>query len=414
MKLFTFIFSMVLFITLTGCSNNSVPAMVLTGLDRVDEYDELFNNKKIGIITNHTAYNIQNQHISKIFNDKENVKIVALFGPEHGVKGNVSAGGEIGDSYDSLNSIPVYSLYGETRKPTKEILKGIDMLVYDIQDVGARYYTYISTMALAMEAAAENNIEFVVLDRPNPINGIDVEGNILEPEFKTFVGMFPTPVRHGMTNGELAKMINEEGWLENGVKANLQVVPMSGWKREMWFDETNLTWRSPSPNIPDFETTIVYPGLCLFEGTNVSEGRGTYQPFSKIGADWFDETSFVNIKDKLNLPVLEMTPISFTPKSIQGMSEDPKFENVEIYGLEFSVKDRNNFHSYISGIELVKYFYELNKEKFEWRESHFDRLCGTDQIRKFIINGVSIDEIRDFINKDMNLFLEKRNKYLIY
>jgi len=414
MKSLSYLIIVTTLLTFLTCTNQNKTTNVLVGLDRLEEFEDIFKDKNIGIITNHTAYDKNNIHISNIFFNKKDVNVVALFGPEHGIKGDADAGGKIDDSYDAKNEIPVYSLYGKNKKPTPEMIKSCDMLVFDIQDVGARFYTYISTMALAMEAAAENNIDFVVLDRPNPIKGIDVEGNILDLNFSSFVGMFPIPVRHGMTIGELAKMINEEGWLRNGKKVNLKIIPMSGWKRYMWYDDTNLTWRPPSPNIPDLQVAAVYPGVCLFEGTNISEGRGTYQPFLKIGAPWYNVENFSNINNILELNGLKMVPISFTPKSIPGMSVSPKFLDKEVRGLMLSVKDRNKFRPYISAIALIKYFYEQQAGDFKWRESHFDRLCGTDQIRKFIIDGYAVADIEEWYNNDLEGFRKKRQKYLLY
>jgi len=394
---------------LLGCTNQSTTADVLTGLDRIAEYDSLFTGKKIGIITNHTAYNSKNKHIIDVFQEMKNVEVVALFGPEHGIKGNEDAGAKIPDAVSE--KIPIYSLYGKIRKPTPEMLKNCDILVFDIQDIGTRYYTYISTMALALEAAVENNIQFVVLDRPNPINGIDVEGNLLEKEFATFVGMFPVPVRHGLTVGEYAKMINGEKWLRDG---ELTVIAMRGWKREMWYDETGLKWRAPSPNIPDLQVATIYPGTCLFEGTNISEGRGTFHPFLRIGAPWFNENTFLSINKLLDIPGVLMAPISFIPKSIKGMSAKPKHLNTPVQGLKIAIKDRNIIKPYIAGIELVKYFYDQQKDNFKWRERHFDRLCGTDKIREFIIAGKPMSKIKKWCDKDIDAFLKQREKYLLY
>jgi uncharacterized protein YbbC (DUF1343 family) len=395
-----------------GCTNQSKTAVVLTGLDRAAEHESLFTGKKIGIITNHTAYNIKDKHIIDVFVEMEDVMVVALFGPEHGIRGDEDAGAKISDA--KTNEIPIYSLYGKTRKPTAEMLKNCDVLVYDIQDIGARYYTYISTMALAMEAAAENKIPFVVFDRPNPINGKNVEGNLLEEEFATFVGMFPVPVRHGLTVGEYAQMINGEKWLSNEVQADLTVIKMQEWKREMWYDETGLKWRAPSPNMPDLQVATMYPGTCLFEGTNISVGRGTYQPFLKIGAPWFNENTFLSINKLVDIPGVLVAPISFTPKSIKGMSTNPKHLDVAVQGLQIAVKSRDTLKSYIAGIELVKYFFDQQKEKFEWRERHFDRLCGTDKIRKFIVAGKPMSEIKEWCEKDVKPFLKQRQKYLLY
>jgi len=387
---------------------------VQVGLDRLAEYHAIVKGKRVGIITNHTAYNSRSEHITQVFASMPDVQVGALFSPEHGIKGNQSAGEEIDSSIDSSQNIPIYSLYGDTRKPTAEMLGNLDVLVFDIQDVGARYYTYISTMAMAMEAAAEAGIPFVVLDRPNPINGIDVEGNLLESDFATFVGLFPIPVRHGMTVAELAQMINEKGWLKDQIKADLKLIPLVNWKRDMWFDQTGLIWRPPSPNIPDLTTATIYPGTCLFEGTNISEGRGTYQPFLRIGAPWFSKNQFSRLDQILNLDGVHFGPIAFTPISIPGMSPRPKFQDQQLTGISIEVTDRQILRPYLTGIALVKYFYECNKEKFVWRESHFDRLCGTDSIRYFIAQGKELDRIRTWIDKDKQAFLQDRQKYLLY
>jgi len=403
-----------IFFVFLGCAEIKRENTVLTGLDRISEYTEVFKGKRIGIITNHTAYNTNDIHIIEVFRQMKDVEIVALFGPEHGIKGKEDAGAKIADELSEEQKIPIYSLYGKTIKPTPKMLQNCDVLVFDIQDIGTRYYTYISTMALCMEAAAENNIQFVVLDRPNPINGKDIEGNLLEKEFATFVGMFPVPVRHGLTIGEFAQMINGEKWLKDEIQVNLTIIKMQGWQRNMWYDGTGLKWRPSSPNIPDLQIATVYPGTCLFEGTNISEGRGTYQPFLKIGAPWFNENTFLSINKLLDVPGVLLAPISFTPKSIKGMSTNPKYLNQSVQGLQLAVKDRNNFKPYMAGIELVKYFYEQQKEKFEWRERHFDRLCGTDKIRKFIIEGQPMTVIKKWCEKDLDFYSIQRTKYLLY
>jgi len=394
-----------------SCQSTSV---VETGLDRIIEFQDLFQGKRIGIVTNHTAYNLKNEHITDIFQKLPNTEIVALFGPEHGITGEEAAGAKIGDTVDPLKSIPVYSLYGKIRKPTPEMLKNIDILIFDIQDIGARFYTYIYTMSLAMEAAAEHKIPFIVLDRPNPINGINTEGNILEESFKSFVGLHPIPVRHGMTVGELAQMFNKEGWLQNHVRADLKIISMKNWNREMWYDQTGLLWRSPSPNMPDLQVATVYPGMCLFEGTNISEGRGTYQPFLRLGAPWFNKNHFIAVNKVIESPGLLLGPITFTPKAIPKMSPYPKYKNEMLTGLSLSITNRNTFRPYLSGIMLVQFFYRLDSNHFKWREKHFDRLCGTAKVRRFIIEGRNINEIKEWMDKDIEGFRKTRNKYLLY
>ena len=254
----------------------------------LEKYLDIIKGKKIGIVTNHTGVLPDGRHIVDVLNSIPDVKIVALFGPEHGIRGEVPDGKSISHGVDTKTGIKVYSLYGEVKKPTPEMLKDIDVLIFDIQDVGARFYTYISTMSYCMEACAELGKKFIVLDRPNPIRGLYVDGPVLAPKFKSFVGPHPIPVAHGMTVGELAKLFNEEGWLENGVKADLTVIKMENYLRKMWFDQTGLPWVKPSPNMMTLNTAIVYTATCFIEGTNVSEGRGTAHPFEWIGAPWID------------------------------------------------------------------------------------------------------------------------------
>jgi uncharacterized protein YbbC (DUF1343 family) len=227
------------------------PGSVRTGLDHVADHAHLVAGKRVGIIANHTSCDIRGRHIIDVFQSMADVRVVALFSPEHGFRGTEEAGRTIDSRTDAATGLPIHSLYGSTRKPTPQMLADVDVLVFDMQDVGARFYTYLYTMSLAMEAAAECGKRFVVLDRPNPINGVQVEGPILEPPFATFVGLYPIPVRYGMTVGELARMINAEGWLAGGVKADLTVVPLTGWQRGMWYDQTGLRFIKPSPNMPD-------------------------------------------------------------------------------------------------------------------------------------------------------------------
>ncbi|NIR52175.1 DUF1343 domain-containing protein [candidate division KSB1 bacterium] len=387
---------------------------VETGLDRISEYRHLFKGKRVGIITNHTAYNSENEHIVDVFGRLERVTVTALFGPEHGIRGHEEAGKEIESGSDPIKDIPIYSLYGKTKKPTQEMLAKVDLLVFDIQDIGARFYTYIYTMALAMEAAAEQNKPFVVLDRPNPITGAHVEGNILEPEFASFVGLYPIPVRHGMTVGELARMFNEQGWLANGIKADLTVVQMKHWKRSSWYDETGLKFIKPSPNIPTVTTATVYPGACLLEAINVSEGRGTQTPFELFGAPWIDAKRFTQNLNALELPGVIFRDTSFTPISIPGASTNPKYKNRACQGGVITVTDRSKFKPFSMGIQLVSLIHEMYPDSLQWRSSFFDKLSGTSRVRKTVMRN---DDINDLVEKwqpALAEFMATRQKYLLY
>ncbi len=386
---------------------------VRVGLDRIEEFSDLFANKRLGIIANHTSFNSQGVFILDAFRKIKGARIRALFGPEHGFRGNYAAGQKI-EGHSLLDSIPIYSLYGKTRKPTSEMLKEIDVLIFDIQDIGARFYTYIWTMALAMEAAAEHNIPFVVLDRPNPINGVEMEGPVLDTTFASFVGMFPIPVRHGMTVGELAKLFNEEGWLKNGAKARLTVIPVKNWKREQWFDETGLEFIAPSPNMPDLTTATVYPGLCLLEGTNISEGRGTDTPFVQFGAPFIDSSKLLQALEKVQLPGVHFEPVHFTPQNIPGKANNPKFLGQLCYGLRLVIDDRNAFKPFLTGVRIVQSLHRLFPEHFSWRASHFDRLVGTNHLRVAIEKDQDLTGLFARWQLQINRFKQLRKKYLLY
>ncbi len=392
----------VLVLSAWGCEG-----AVKTGLDNVRSYEHLFAGKRVGIVTNHTAYDSSGEHIVDVFMSIPDVRVTALFGPEHGVYGLADAGEKVVDHKHDRLGIPVYSLYGKIRKPTAEMLSNVDVIVFDIQDIGARFYTYIYTMSYAMEAAAEQDKVFVVLDRPNPITGVRVEGNILEKEFASFVGMFPMPVAHGMTVGELARMFNGEHWLKGGVKANLAVVPMTGWKRSMWHDETGLKFIKPSPNMPDLQTAIIYPGLCLIEGTNISEGRGTDRPFLQFGAPWIESNDLVANLNRLNLPGIYFKPTSFTPTS-------SKHKGQICRGAEIIITDRNAVSPYFAGVNIIDTFGRMYPEKFQWRQSSFERLSGTSFIRRAIIEGKPLKDLQTDWQKDLKAFVQMRQKYLLY
>jgi uncharacterized protein YbbC (DUF1343 family) len=386
----------------SGCE-----ASVKTGLDNINSYKHVFEGKRVGIITNHTAYNSRGQHIMDVFRSMDNVKVVAYFSPEHGIRGVEEAGVHVKSMSDPNYQVPVYSLYDKTLKPTPQMLENLDVLVFDIQDIGARFYTYIYTMSLAMEAAAEYGKRFVVLDRPNPINGLQVEGNILKPQFATFVGLYPIPVRHGMTAGELARMFNEQSWLKDSVKADLVVVPMKNWRRSMWYDRTGLKFIKPSPNMVSLETAAVYPGLCLLEGTNVSEGRGTHLPFTQLGAPWMESKSLVSELNKLNLPGICFRPVSFMPVS-------SKYKDQRCHGVKIVVTNRDLLEPYWCGILIVNKIYQMYPNEFQWKISHFDRLCGTSAVREAITNRSSLKELRENWQAGLKSFMQIRNKYLTY
>jgi len=403
-----FLFSLLLIFFSCKQEQTASPLVVKTGLDQVKENTHLFSGKRIGIITNHTAVNEQGEHITHVFQEMENVKVAALFGPEHGVYGNAAAGQKI--ESDNSEKIPIYSLYGKTKKPTKEMLQDIHFLVFDIQDIGTRYYTYVWTLSHVMDAAAENNIPLIVLDRPNPINGKIVEGNIADTS--SFVGRFPIPVRHGMTIGELAKMFKGENWVSANL--DLTVIPLKNWVREKWFDQTGLVFLAPSPNMSNLTTAAIYPGMCLLEGTNLSEGRGTEMPFEIFGAPWIESKKLRMHLLEYNLDGISFSDTVFTPQVIPGKAVYPKFENELCKGLKIIVDNRENFASYQSGVMLIHALYNLYPDHIQFKQKHFDRLAGSSNIRKAILNGSSIQDLKTLLSNGLDSFKQKRKKYLIY
>ena len=396
------------------CLCTPQPTHIRVGLDRIDSIDSRLRGKRVGIVANHTAVDTEGRHIVDVFNDLHGCRVTALFGPEHGFDGVEMGGKVIDDRMVTVHGIPIYSLYGKQTKPTDAMMESVDVLVFDIQDIGARFFTYISTMARVMETAAEHRKPFIVLDRPNPIGGHRMEGPILEPEFASFVGLFPIPVRHGLTVGELARMINGEGWLPGGLTVDLDVVAMEGWDRGLWLDNTNAQWIKPSPNMPSLAAATTYPGICLFEGTNISEGRGTMEPFLRIGAPWIDPGLILQGLTKEDLPGISIRPVSFTPHTLEGTAPYPKYEGQNCRGLELIVMDRDRFLPFHTALSLLRIIMHTHPDSMQWKPSHFDRLCGTDKIRKMILNGYPVDQIEKTWAEELDRFRTRRLKYLLY
>ena len=390
------------------------PKVVKTGLDNLEKYSALLKDKRVGIITNHTAYRSDGQHIFDVLHSFPEVRVTALFGPEHGIRGKAEAGEHVSSDADPILKIPVYSLYGATKKPTAEMLQDVDVLIFDMQDVGSRYYTYIYTMAYAMEAAAENGKTFVVLDRPNPITGKFVEGNVLDTAFASFVGRFPIAVRHGMTVGELAKMFDGEGWTGVALGERLVVITMSDWQRDMWYDQTGLPFIKPSPNMPSVMAEIAYPGTCLLEGTNVAEGRGTEMPFLLLGAPWIQSDSLAAHLNRLNLPGAMFVDTTFTPIAIPGASTNPKYRDEVCHGVRINITNRERYQSFATGLHIISTLHRLYPDQLTFRDSFFDKLCGTDKIRKAIIANIAVEQIENAWQTELAQFNEIRKKYLMY
>ena len=392
-------------------SSIKVGAEVLSDHD----YSDL-SGKRVGLVTNHSAVVGEKQIVDHFFASGK-VKLTAIFAPEHGYRGQKEDGVKIGCSIDELTGIPVNSLYGAVVKPTPEMMRGIDVLVFDIQDIGARFYTYISTMGLAMQSASEMHIPFIVLDRPNPLGGEYVAGPVLEKEQTSFTGEYPIPIAHGMTIGELALMIKGERMLPGLEDLDLRIIKIAGWKRGMQWQETGLKWVRTSPNIPDFETALLYPGICLFEGTSVSVGRGTLEPFKIIGLPGINSGELAMALNKRNLPGVMFDQTTFTPRSIRGMSSSPVYQNREIPGIRITITDRHKFKSVETSIHILSILYSslCNKEREKFfSRSGFDHLAGTSTLKLAIERGLPTGEIISGWKNQMDKFLEKRSKYLLY
>ncbi|MGE5587257.1 MAG: exo-beta-N-acetylmuramidase NamZ domain-containing protein [Clostridia bacterium] len=381
--------------------------LVKTGLEVLArEGSRLLAGKRVGLVTNHTGVDSRLKSTIDILAESSGVELTAIFGPEHGVRGETQAGEKVASVVDEKTGLPVYSLYGDTTRPTPEMLAGLDALVYDIQDVGVRFYTYVSTMAYAMQAAAAGGIEFLVLDRPNPLGGLVTEGPVLREEFASFVGVYPIPVRYGMTVGELAGLLNAEF----GVGARLRVIRMEGWRRGMWFDDTGLPWVKPSPNIPTLASATVYPGTCFIEGfATVSEGRGTDRPFEWVGAPWIDGPALARRLNELRLPGVRFEARELTPAFSKNAGR-------VCGGVEMNVTDRAAFRPVAAGLHLVAAILDMYTEDATWAHggSHFDRLMGTDRVRALLQEGVEASEIIASWEADLEAFQKVREGYLLY
>jgi uncharacterized protein YbbC (DUF1343 family) len=384
------------------------------GLDVLcDSRLDLLDGSRVGLIVNPASINPRFEHAADLFQQHPRINLTALFGPQHGIRGETQDNMIEWQSFrDRRTGVPAYSLYGETRKPTSEMLAGVDVLVFDVQDVGTRIYTFVYTMALAMEAARECGKRFIVLDRPNPIGGVKIEGNVLEPAFQSFVGMFPIPMRHGMTVGELALMFNRDF----GIGCELDVVKMDGWRRSMWYEDTGLPWVLPSPNIPTIDTTVVYPGSVIFEGTNVSEGRGTTRPFEILGAPYIDPDELIAELKKEQLPGIVFRPLHFQPTF-------HKHSGKVCGGIQIHVTDRGLFKPVITGVAVIGAIHRLYPENLEWNQPPyeyvydklpFDVINGSSRLREQIEAGTPVPQIEESWREDVNEFVERRKEYLSY
>ncbi len=385
-------------------TNNERPttnAMVLNGIDVLEKnnFKEL-NNLKIGLVTNHTGRNLSSLQTIDVLKNAPNVKLVALFSPEHGIRGQLDQE-KIVDSIDEKTGLPIYSLYGETRRPKPEQLKDLDAIVFDIQDVGVRFYTYISTLQFVMEEAAKAGKPVYVLDRPNPINGLGVAGAIADADKFSFVAPHTLPVRHGMTIGEIAWMFN----VEKKINADLRVIKMENWQRGMWFDQTNQTWTNPSPNMRSLTEATLYPGIGLLEYTNLSVGRGTDTPFEIVGAPWIDGRKLAAFLNEKNLNGVRFVPVKFKPKA-------SVFKNEEVGGINIVVTDREKFEPVRTGIEIAVALRKLYP--FEWKMEKYLNLIVNQESFEQIKRGAAAETIEKAWQEDLDEFKKRRVRFLIY
>ena len=387
---------------------------VKLGLETLLEAElRLVRGARVGLICNQASVNHKFRHAADLLYEHPQVELRALFGPQHGIRGDVQDNMiETEHTVDRDTGLPIHSLYSETREPTEAMLHDLDVLVFDMQDVGCRIYTFAYTMANCMIAARKFGKKVIVCDRPNPINGMDIAGNVLEPEHASFVGQFAVPTRHGMTLGELARMFNEHFELN----CELEVVKMEGWERGFWHDQTDAPWVMPSPNIPTVDSATVFPGTVHFEGTQLSEGRGTTRPFELVGAPYIDPETYARRLNVLNLPGVFFRSCIFRPTF-------QKHAGTSCGGVQIHVTDRNAFEPVITGIAMVKLAYDLYPTEFRWKEppyeyvydrNPFDVIAGTSSIREAIEKGTDLGDIHKNWNEGLDAFRRVRERYLIY
>jgi uncharacterized protein YbbC (DUF1343 family) len=385
---------------------------VRLGSDRLLDSQDL-DGRRVGIVCNPASVDGELRHIVDRLAQHPRARLAAIFGPQHGFRSDVQENMiETGHARDETLRVPIYSLYSETREPTADMLGSLDVIVIDLQDVGTRIYTYIYTMANCLIAAHAHGVKAIVCDRPNPIGGVAVEGPLLQHGFESFVGQYPIPMRHGMTIGEIARMCNDHF----GIGADLEVVAMAGWRRDVYSDATGLPWVLPSPNIPTVDSAVVYPGTVLFEGTNMSEGRGTTRPFEIVGAPWVGSESFAAAMNGLDLPGVRFRPVVFEPTF-------HKHAGVSCGGCQIHVLDRTRFRAVETGVALLCAFRAADPERFCWRDPPyeyereklpFDILAGSSELREQIERGATAGAIARSWEADVQAFARVRERFLMY
>lgn len=379
--------------------------MIKPGIENIDHWLDIFEGKRVGLVTNPTGVNTNLESTIDLLRDR--INLVKLFSPEHGVRGDIQAGETVDNYIDERSQLPVCSLYGKNKKPSFEILEDIDVLAMDIQDVGSRLYTYLYTMAYCMQSCAQYEKVFVIFDRPNPLGGNIVEGNLIREGFTSFIGLYPIPYRYGLTIGEAASLFNGEF----GIHCELKVIPMKGWKREMYYEDTGLPWVMPSPNMPTVDSAVVYNSTCIFEGTNISEGRGTTKPFEFIGAPWLDAYQMADRMNNLDLEGVIFRPVYFTPTF-------SKHANTLCRGVQLHVTNRHSFKAVRTGLSLLEEVIEMSKEQFHYLEPYtssgkpmIDYNTGSDYIRT---HAFSADKLYKEWSIEADLFRIRKERYHIY
>jgi uncharacterized protein YbbC (DUF1343 family) len=389
----------------TAAGTSSRTAVVRPGIEVfLSDIPQALRGKRIGLITNNSGIDRERRLDIDLIAQRKDLKLVALFAAEHGIRGDAQAGATIADEVDPKTGVPVHSLYkAEDHGPSPEMLENVDALVYDLQEVGGRTWTYVSTMAVSMQAAAKKKLPFVVLDRPNPIGGEIVEGALLDPKFKSFVGMYPIPARHGMTVGELATLFNQK----YGIGADLIVVRVTGWKRSQWQDQTGLPWVNPSPNLRSLAAITSYPGSVYFEGTNLTEGRGTDRPFEQIGASWLNALAVANAMNAMRLPGIRFDTVTLVVSPTAA-----KFKGQTIPGIRFAITDRLAYRPVRTSLVLIDEIRRQHPRDFAWGPS-IDRLTGSDKVRLAIEAG-TLPALLDEWDREAAGFAESRKPYLLY
>jgi uncharacterized protein YbbC (DUF1343 family) len=365
---------------------------------------QLVRNRTVGLVTNQTG--VDAEGVSDITRLRSaGIELLALFSPEHGFRGAADPGAAVASSKDSATGLPIYSLYGRTSAPTDEMMRGIDVMIVDLQDAGARYYTYLATTVEVMRAAGRRGIPVIVLDRPNPIGGL-VQGNVLDPAFSSPVGLIAVPMRHGMTLGELARVAQSD----LAISVSLTVVPIDGWRRMVFLDQTSLPFIAPSPNLRSVESLFHYPGLCLFEGTNLSVGRGSERPFEQIGAPWLDTVHVLAQMRRARLPGVELQSVRFTPVN----PGDGKFSDTTVAGIQLRVIDRRRYDPAATAVYLLAAIQRLQPDSLRWIPAHFDRLAGGTDLRVALQAGTSPRDILSRWQKGLDQFRTRRARFLLY